>query len=151
MFQGSQATREHDLGGVSGGVDAVGSLLAEWQQRSSNWDLLRKSMDQYRPSLIPKKSCTHPILSLRDSEAFCRCVRPRPARLPETMKRCTCTTLNQISPRSTPPSIRRSAYVLLTTLPFHHPAAVTRAPARTCTHNDLRACVPPVSGRKCRS
>ena len=36
------------------------------------------------------------------------------------MKRSTCTTLNQILPRSTPPPTRHSVYTLLTNLPFHH-------------------------------
>ena len=104
---------------------------------------------------IPAFAYTQEILYPPDTASkglrslFVAAFGPAP-RLPETMKRCTCTMLNQISPRSTPPSIRRSVYALLTTLPFHHQDAVTRAPARTCTHNDLRACVPPVS-EGCRS
>ena len=83
-----------------------------------NWILLRKSTDQYRPSPIPKESCTHLILP---PKALSRCFRPRPACLPESMKRCPWTMLNQISPRSTPPPIRHSVYTPLTNLHFHHP------------------------------
>ena len=70
----------------------------------------------YPRNLVPTRYCLP-----RHSEAFCRCFRPRPACLPESMKRCTCTTLNQISPRNTPPSIRHSVYTLLINLPFHRP------------------------------
>ena len=69
----------------------------------------------YPRNLVPTRDCLP-----RDSDAFCRCFRPRPACLPESMKRCPCTMLNQISPRSTPPPIRHSVYTLRN-LPFHHP------------------------------
>ena len=70
----------------------------------------------YPKNLVPTRYCLP-----RHSEAFCRCFRSRLACLPESMKRCIRTMLNQISSRSTPPPIRHSVYTLLTNLPFHHP------------------------------